>query len=263
MKGMVFDIRSFSVHDGPGIRLTVFLKGCPLHCWWCHNPESRSPEPEKAKRVLRMGESCFETTETIGRHMKASEIVGRALADKPFFDESGGGITLSGGEPLMQPEFAAEIMALCKQAGIHTALDTSGYAPLKSVEAISPFTDLYLFDMKVMDAQLHLQFTGKTNQIIIENLKWLSKQNKNIHIRLPLIPEITDTAANLKAIKQLLQSLGNIQRLDLLPGHDLGREKLKRLGLKQPAAKAAYNRHKAEEIKLFFNEAVPLVTIGG
>ncbi len=129
MKGTVFNIRSFSVHDGPGIRLTVFLKGCPLNCFWCHNPESRSPEKEVVKSSQKVGDRCFEVDETIGYEMYASEILERALADKAFFEESGGGITLSGGEPMFQHQFVAEILQLCKKHDIHTALDTSGFAP--------------------------------------------------------------------------------------------------------------------------------------
>jgi pyruvate formate lyase activating enzyme len=264
MKGMVFDIRSFSVHDGPGIRLTVFLKGCPLNCFWCHNPESRSPEKQIVKRCQKVGEKNFEVEEVVGYEMHASEILERALADKTFFEESGGGITLSGGEPLMQVGFATEILQLCKQNNIHTALDTSGYASLEALNEINHYTDLFLFDIKLLDDNLHIRHTGKSNRNILKNLYWLLSQNERIILRLPLIPGITDSPANLSAIKELLENNKGFERLDLLPYHNLAEAKHARIGRVAPAiGTKAYTHEKAEEIKQFFMSSVPVISIGG
>lgn len=264
MKGTVFNIRSFSVHDGPGIRLTVFLKGCPLNCFWCHNPESRSPEKEVFINSQKVGDKCFEVDETIGYEMCASEILERALADKAFFEESGGGITLSGGEPMFQHEFVAEILQLCKKHDIHTALDTSGFAPTQFFEQVLPYTDLFLFDLKLMDDAQHIQHTGESNKLILKNLQHLIDQNQKIIIRIPLIPGVTDTVANLTAIKGLLQKHKAIERIDLLPYHNLAKAKYARMGTPGPSAYLeGYPKEKATEIRSFFQESVSVVSIGG
>lgn len=261
---MVFNIRSFSVHDGPGIRLTVFLKGCPLNCFWCHNPESRSPEKEVVNSSQRVGDKCFEVDEVIGYEMHASEILERALADKAFFEESGGGITLSGGEPMFQHEFVTEILQLCKKHDIHTAIDTSGFAPTQFFERVIPYTDLFLFDLKLMDDAQHIQHTGESNKLILENLHHLLDQNQKIIIRIPLIPNVTDTVANLTAIKGLLQKHKAIERIDLLPYHNLAQAKYARLGAPGPLAYLeGYPKEKAAEIRSFFQESVAVVSIGG
>jgi pyruvate formate lyase activating enzyme len=254
--GMVFDIRKYSVHDGPGIRTTVFLKGCPLHCWWCHNPESQSPRPEPflhLNRCIHCG-ICVETCpqgaisqpdgfqvvtdltrctvcgecidacvagarEIAGRSMTAGEVLAEVESDIPFFDESGGGVTFSGGEPMMQPDFLLELLQGCKQRELRTALDTSGFTPWEKLQAVAPFVDLFLYDIKLIDAEKHRRYMGVSNQIILENLHRLAALGKTIFIRVPLIPGINDDAENLEQLAQLAVSLPAVKRVDLLPYH--------------------------------------------
>lgn len=263
--GLIFDVRRFSIHDGPGIRTTVFFKGCPLYCWWCHNPESRSDHSELMEyenRCLRCGtcvDACpqhaiTQAGETLftdpnrcqlcGTCVEvcpsdARQLVGKPYTlpilmqllerDRPFYKESGGGITLSGGEPLMQPTFAATLLQSCKQAGLHTALDTSGYAPWELFEQILPYTDLFLYDIKLMDDDQHIHFTGVSNTLVISNLKQLSRHGAAIHLRLPIIPGITDGVENLQHVADLAKSLPGVRRLDLLPYHDAFLSKCSRL----------------------------------
>jgi pyruvate formate lyase activating enzyme len=264
MKGMVFDIRSFSVHDGPGIRLTVFLKGCPLRCIWCHNPESQLPCQEETTRIQKLGEIKHEIKETIGREMSATDIVERALADKPFFDESGGGVTISGGEPLMQADFTSEMLRLSKQHAIHTAIDTSGYAEADNLYKVIPFTDLFLYDLKLMDEAAHIKHTGKSNQLILNNLQKIISLRLRVFIRIPLIQDITDTESNLSSIRKFLSEAGGVERIDLLPYHHLATGKYERLQMpfttlnKQP-----YSRDHAEKIKSYLSDVAEYVSIGG
>lgn len=264
MKGLVFDIRSFSVHDGPGIRLTVFLKGCPLRCQWCHNPESQMHCPEEFIRVQRVGDINHEVKETMGKYMNAIDVVNRALVDKPFFEESGGGITLSGGEPLMQIEFTTEILQACKQHSLHTVIDTSGYAETKDFQRVIPFTDIFLYDLKLMDPTAHIKFTGKSNQLIHNNLITLLNQKRRVFIRIPLIQDITDTSSNLDAIRQFLDRAGGVERIDLLPYHHTASGKYERL--QKPFMNSMprqYDPNKAEKIRLYFSETADYVSVGG
>ncbi|MDP2236889.1 MAG: glycyl-radical enzyme activating protein [Bacteroidales bacterium] len=264
MKGLIFDIRSFSVHDGPGIRTTVFLKGCPLRCAWCHNPESFSCEPEKALRVQKLGDTSYTVQETIGSWMHPEDIVARFEADRPFFEESGGGITISGGEPLFQPEFTLDILKKTTAKGIHSAIDTSGYAPEALFKQTIAVTDLVLFDLKLADGQRHKEFTGQDNGLIMANLSHLAKSKKTFFIRIPLIPEVTDTTENLHGLKKILLSLPVIERIDLLPFHHLAQDKYKRLGLNYGiGATKAYDKNRVEEIKNFFADAASTVSVGG
>jgi len=264
MKGLVFDIRSFSVHDGPGIRTTVFLKGCPLECLWCHNPESRSPEVEKAMREYKLGSSCIRMPENIGKEMSVNQVVERVEADRPFFEESGGGVTLSGGEPLFQPNFTTALLKELKNKSIHTALDTSGFAQAEALDAVFPFTDIFLFDLKLADERRHLKFTGRTNLPILNNLRWLSEKGASLFIRIPLVEGITDTAENLDAIRHIISKLKGVQRIDILPYHYTAQQKYERLG--QPyhlENMKAYNRQKAEKHKELFVNLAPHVSVGG
>lgn len=264
MKGLIFDIRSFSVHDGPGIRTTVFLKGCPLRCSWCHNPESHLCKAETVRKIRKLGADQFEITETIGSEVDAETVLLRFKADKPFFEESGGGITLSGGEPLMQSDFVETLLKKASENGIHSALDTSGHAANEVFSKISPLADLILYDLKIADAQAHKQHTGFSNRLILENLKWLKNSGKRFFIRIPLIPNLTDTSFNLDGLYQIISALGEVERIDLLPFHPLGKSKYDRMGLSFAFSETAvYERSKSEEIKTFFRPLAETVSIGG
>lgn len=264
MKGLVFDIRSFSVHDGPGIRTTVFLKGCPLQCHWCHNPESRLMETTTVSRTHKLGEACVELTENIGKLMSVDEVIGRVAADAPFFEESGGGLTISGGEPLMQAAFTKALLEEAQARGIATAVDTSGFAARESVEMVLPHNRLFLYDLKLADSTQHLRYTGKPNALILENLHWLSALGATLIIRIPLVENITDTEENLSGLRAILASLKGVIRIDLLPYHHTARHKYERMSMVYPLkGMNAYDRNKAEHIKSTFLHLAPIVSIDG
>ena len=245
VKGRIFEIKRFAVHDGPGIRTTVFFKGCPLNCMWCHNPEGIAYGPEIAlfeRKCVSCGE-CFricpvhklgengahqinrencrqclacvngcmpQALKVYGIEYKAEELLETVRSDSDFYSESGGGITCSGGEPLMQPDFLVEFLSLCKDALFHTAVDTSGMAAWSSFEKILPFTDLFLYDIKHIDGEEHKKIAGGDNRLILDNLKMLSDSGAAVEVRMPVIPGLNDdeeciqrTAELLKGIKTL------------------------------------------------------------
>ena len=214
---MIFDIKKFAIHDGPGIRTTVFFTGCPLDCWWCHNPECKS---EHSTRYSNLDlNSLFRL------------ITDEIAKDIVFYDESGGGVTFSGGEPMMHTDFLSELLTYCRGMGIHTAVDTCGYADPDEFGKIADSVDLFLYDLKLMDDDMHQKYTGVSNLPILDNLKKLSELNKNIRIRIPLIPGITDTEQNLRDIAGFLSRLKNIPLIDLLPFNLFGESKYRKLKL--------------------------------
>ena len=228
-KGLIFDIRRFSVHDGPGIRTTVFFKGCPLTCCWCHNPEGQFSQPESFTRKIEFEDRIFEEEQTAGSWMSVEDVLEKILEDKVFYDESGGGVTFSGGEPLMQPEFLQEILRMSKTASLHTALDTCGYAEQEVVSGIMDLVDLFLFDIKLLNKELHMHYSGVPNHPILDNLELLCDKGKNIIIRFPVIPGITDTEDNICQLKNLLTLYnGHIHEIDLLPWHSFAKGKYSR-----------------------------------
>ncbi len=257
--GLVFDIMRFALHDGPGIRTTVFLKGCPLHCDWCHNPESQSPGPcllffeERCRGCgecasvcphgLTECEACGLCAETCvaearrlaGRPMSVAEVLAEIERVQVFYDESGGGMTLSGGEPLTQPLFAEALLAACRARRIHAALDTSGLAPAETLLRVAAQADLVLYDVKLVDDALHRRHTGASNRPILDNLRALAETGRPVVVRYPLIPGVNDGDAPLSDLAGLLVSLG-LRRLDLLPYHSNGIDKYRRLGLPRPPA---------------------------
>ena len=264
MKGLVFDIRHFSVHDGPGLRVTVFLKSCPLSCAWCHNPESQLFEPETCMRIRRLDDKEFEYTEHVGKSMTVGEVIEEAEKDISIFDESKGGVTFSGGEPLSQPEFLRELLKACNAKEIHTAVDTSGFASQSIMESIFPFTDLFLFDLKLANDDDHKRFTGVSNSIILKNLDLIVNSNKKVIVRIPLIQDITDTTENLKSLSEIIRKYPAIQRVDILPFHNIAKSKYERFGKKYTLSNAeTYDNQKAEQIKNYFLETIPNVSIGG
>jgi len=264
-KGFIFDIKKYAIHDGPGIRTTVFFKGCPLRCCWCHNPESWNQYPEiglRRGRCIRCGQCvkvcehgaivltenmpaieenkcrvCGECVsacivgarEIIGRQVTAREVMCEVERDVIFYDQSGGGVTFSGGEPLMQPEFLLALLNRCQVQRIHTAVDTSCYAEPNVVETLGEKTDLFLCDVKHMNSEMHERFTGVKNDLILDNIKRLSKADKEIIIRIPLIPGFNDDPTNIEATGEFAASLSGVSKIDILPYNRGGQEKSARL----------------------------------
>lgn len=264
MNGLIFDIRHFSVHDGPGIRTAVFLKGCPLSCIWCHNPESQLFEPETCVRSHKLEEKEFKVDEIIGRSMSVNEVLNEIKKDIPIFDESKGGVTFSGGEPLSQPDFLLEMLKRCKSMEIHTAVDTCGFAKQEILQGLIPFTNLFLFDLKLASDSDHKKFTGVSNAIILKNLELIIQSEVKVIIRIPLIKDITDTEENLKSLKKIISQYPSIQRVDVLPFHNIAKSKYERFGKKYQLKDAEpYDDKKAEQIRDYFMETIPFVSIGG
>ncbi len=232
IQGTIFKIKKYALHDGPGIRTTVFFKGCPLACRWCHNPEGIDPQPSRMRRYTSAG----VRTETVGVVMDVDALVAAIAKDQLFYDESGGGVTFSGGEPLAQPDFLEAAAAACNRCDIHVAIDTSGHAPAAVVDRILPRVQLVLFDLKIMDAGLHRQHTGVSNDRILDNLKRIDRSPVPLRVRVPVIPGLTDGQANMERIAGLVASLSTIQGIDLLPFHRIGSDKFRRLGMTDPMA---------------------------
>jgi len=230
--GIVFDIKRFAVHDGPGIRTTVFLKGCPLRCIWCHNPESISPECRTIKTQTKIGRNCFPAEKTIGKEMSSEEVLFEILKDRIFYEESDGGVTFSGGEPLMQPDFLKELLQVSKDNNLHSTVDTSGFASMHTIECILPYADLILYDIKLIDDDLHRKYTKMSNKNILKNLQQLIDIEANIVIRIPVIPQITDTKKNISDIIRFLQKMHFSGKIDLLPFHKTANQKYKNLKMK-------------------------------
>ena len=249
-KGIVYNIMKYALQDGPGIRTTVFLKGCPLSCWWCHNPESQDVEGEiiyNQDKCISC-EACITTNchscikcgfcatvcvtgakEMIGSEMTVGEVMKEIEKDLIFYEESGGGVTFSGGEPLMQLDFLLEILKACKAKDINTVVDTTGYGPFKALQKIAPYTDLFLYDLKHIKDSSHTEYTGVSNTTILDNLTALTKIHNSIYIRIPIVPGINDDEESIKGFAEFLKGMYNIQGIQLLPYHDIAIEKYKRL----------------------------------
>ncbi len=261
--GYIFNIQHFSINDGPGIRTTVFLKGCPLQCAWCHNPESQLFEPEGYTQTNRMDNLEFKVDEVVGKSMGVAEVMKEIEKDIAIYDESGGGVTFSGGEPLAQPQFLQQLLMACNAKEIRTAIDTSGFASRAVMEQILPHSQLFLFDLKLADEKQHIEYTGVSNNIILENLALIIQHKKEVIIRIPLIEDITDTPHNLSQLREIIKQYPSIQRVDLLPFHNIAKSKYQRFGRKYTLPHARpYNLEKAEEAKRYFSDVIPHVTIG-
>ncbi len=242
MLGVISNIQRFTVHDGPGIRLTVFMQGCPLACWWCHNPESIS--------------YCDVKDAGDNLRFSVSELMKEIKKEQVFMDESSGGVTFSGGEPMMQAIFLEEILRACREEDIHTAIDTSGFVLSDAFHSLMDKPDLFLYDIKVINNTLHKKYTGASNILILENLRTLNKYRKNVIIRIPLVPGITNTKENIHDIKNLLLELPNIKKINLLPFHTIADGKYKRLNLenKMQGIRPESNANNVE-IRSLFTEA--------
>ena len=289
LTGKIYDIQGYSVHDGPGIRTTVFLKGCPLRCPWCHSPESQEfPTelnwmaircvgietcgrcvfacPEKAitageKKVSLKDDSeytqikldwakctgCFKCADACpqnalyrcGTDYTVAEVLDRVKRDLPFYKRSGGGVTISGGECLWQPEFTLALLKACKEQGINTAVDTTGYCKWEIMESVLPYSDLFLYDLKQMDPDLHKRVIGVDNAIILDNARKLAAAGGKLQVRIPTIPMFNDSRESYRAFGEFILSLGDaVETVQLLPYHNLGAVKWERLGRPGPALEA-------------------------
>jgi pyruvate formate lyase activating enzyme len=227
LTGTIFKIKKYALHDGPGIRTTIFFKGCPLKCWWCHNPEGLRICPEMMDPLP--GKKAPK--QTIGKVVSIEEVVTEIEKDTIFYDESGGGVTFSGGEPLMQSAFLDALIEACHNLDIHTTLDTTGYAPSEVFHPVASKSDLVLYDLKIMDDARHLKFTGVSNALILKNLESIAGNGKEIQIRFPLIPGGTDDIDNVRQVARFVKSLGTIQQVDVLPYHRTAESKYQRLGM--------------------------------
>ena len=221
-KGRIFNIQRFSIHDGPGIRTIVFLKGCYMRCAWCCNPESQRYEIET---LVEGGKEKI-----VGRDVTVDEIMPEILADLPYYRRSGGGVTLSGGEVLAQADFAAELLRACKEAGLHTAIESTANAPFSDIEKLLPYLDLYLLDIKHMDSAKHKEYTGAPNERILENARLIAAGGVDLVIRTPVVPSFNDSDADIRAIANFARSLGGAKEYHLLPYHRLGQDKYSGLG---------------------------------
>ena len=254
MKATIFDIERNSFVDGPGIRTTVFFKGCNLRCEWCHNPESQDPHSqmmffknkctgcgkckEKCPNHLESCELCGKCTlycphdarEICGKEYTVDEVLKEVLKDKAFYENSGGGVTFSGGECMLQIDFLEKILKACKANGIHTAVDTAGHVPFERFEQIIPYTDLFLYDVKCYDSDKHRQYTGVSNELILANLGRLLKMGKAMWIRIPIIPTVNDSEEEMLNIKKFIFSCGSPEKIELLPYHAMGEHKYAAIG---------------------------------
>ena len=271
-KGTVFNIQKFSINDGPGIRTTVFMKGCPLDCLWCHNPESKSTKPEiffddskcigcrgceavcnynchtftenlhtynraDCTSCGKCSETCVtEALETAGKLMNAEDVIAEVLKDKAFYDNSGGGMTLSGGEPMAQFDFTLELLKLAKENGLHTCMETCGYARKEDFIKVIPYVDIFLFDYKETNPIKHKEFTRVSNELILSNLKLLDNLDKKIILRCPIIPTLNDRKDHFKGIADEANSLKNILEKNIEPYHPLGKGKAEKLCKDYPLA---------------------------
>ena len=282
--GTVFNIQRYSLHDGPGIRTTVFLKGCPLHCAWCHNPEGIEPRPEILRNSVRCiacglcRENCpaqaagplaqdgqaedelprcagcgecaracpSEARRLVGRHMTAAEVLAEILHDRLFHEDSGGGVTFSGGEPLLQAEFLLALLESCRRREIHTAVDTSGYAPREDLLNAARQANLFLYDLKTLDDDLHRRYTGVSNRLIVENLRALGAVHRNIWVRMPLVPGVNDTLQAVEDVVRLAATAPGVRQVHLLPYHATGVAKFARLG--KPCAGSGLARRRRRSL---------------
>jgi pyruvate formate lyase activating enzyme len=323
-RGIVFNLQRFSLHDGPGIRTTVFLKGCPLRCLWCNNPESQEASPQlvfrqelcigcgacvaacprgaievlpaeptarepqapgedaparpdpgvpRARRVLadrcdlcgRCLDACLSgALEQTGREMTADAVVAEVEEDRLFYDRSGGGLTLSGGEPLAQPDFSLAVLRGCREAGIRTAVESSGHAPWGAWAGLLPYLDLVLLDLKEIDPVRHRALTGASNSLILANARSLAAEGVPVIVRRPLIPGCNDSPESLHALGRFVRDLATVQEVDLLPYHRLGSGKYASLGRDHALRdRPPLSREEAEPARLLLLEYGIRVKIGG
>ena len=258
-KAGIFDILRSSFVDGPGIRTTVFFKGCPLRCVWCHNPEGLSSTtellfyksrctgcgkckekcPSQFKKCDLCGKCALycphDAREICGREYSVEEIAYEILKDRAIYENSGGGVTLSGGECLMQADFCRELLERVKAEGIHTAVDTCGFVPQSALDKVIPYTDVFLYDLKAFDEDVHIKCTGQSNRIILDNLEYLDRNGKNIEIRIPYVPDYNDD--QIEKIARYLSAFSHVTRIRVLPYHSYAASKYEALNMENTLPK--------------------------
>jgi pyruvate formate lyase activating enzyme len=266
MKGLIFSVKRYSIHDGPGIRVTFFMKGCPLNCRWCHNPEGISPLSETVLKTNKVGEREFSSNEVVGKFYTVGSILEIIGKERVFMAESKGGVTFSGGEPMLQAEFLIEALKACKENGYHTAVDTSGYSSSDSYKSVIPYTDLFLFDLKHLDDAKHTESTGVSNIGILNNYKLLVASGKDVMVRIPVIPGFNDDEDHLERLIQFLieTKTDSLKKINLLPYHKIGSSKYKRFnipyrmeGIEPPT------NERMQLLKIFFGKTGIKIKIGG
>jgi len=264
--GTIFDIRKYSIHDGPGIRTAVFFKGCPLQCSWCHNPEGRAYQPELIFRparcilcddclticpneaVTRQGDAIqidrsrckvsgncaaacnAEALQVVGWEMTVQQVMAEIESDSVFYEQSGGGVTFTGGEPFAQPRFLKDLLSTCHASSLHTTVDTSGFTPWRVLDEMRPLVDLFLYDLKLMDDARHRQWTGVSNAVILSNLRQLSEAGQKILVRIPVVPGINDDEENLRQTAEFLATLSHVPQVELLSYHNIAEGKYAGIG---------------------------------
>lgn len=274
-KALIFDIQRNSFVDGPGIRTAVFFKGCNLKCAWCHNPESQTfkaqmmfyedkctgcgkckaicPTPERCSLCGKCSLYCpVDARKVCGKEYTVDEVFAEVIKDKAFYDHSGGGVTFSGGECMLQIDFLLEILKKCKQNGIHTAVDTAGHIPFESFEKILPYTDLLLYDIKILDPDKHKQYVGAGNELILDNLKKLLEKQAKIWIRIPVIPDVNDSIAEFQKNREFIDFYGTPEKVELLPYHAMGENKYHAIGATLQIFKTP-NPEKMKQLKEIFD----------
>jgi len=261
----VFDIKRFAVHDGPGIRTTVFLKGCPLSCWWCHNPESQSREPISVEIERKVNGKSIKGTKVYGEHMEVGKVLDTIVKDSHFYEESEGGVTFSGGEPMMQFEGLKHLLEGSKARGLHTTLDTSGFARQEQFAEILNLTDLFLFDLKNMDPELHKQYTGVDNALILSNADYLLESGASVIFRIPVIPGINTSPEEVGKMMSFLEERADrLKEVHLLPYHRIADNKYRRLNMHQKLQEVKEpSGQEMLEMKKTFEQTGLEVLIGG
>ncbi len=295
MNGTVFNIQKFCTSDGPGIRTVVFLKGCPLHCAWCHNAESQrivhelmyhadkcvmcgrcaavcpngvhtiengvhTLDRDKCTACGKCVDACLtDALEIKGKRMTAQEVIADVMKDKVFYDNSGGAITLSGGEPTAQLDFAIAILKAAKESGLHTAIETCGFTSEENIKAIAKYVDLFLYDIKHTDSAAHEKYTGVKNERILENLRTIDALGKKSIIRAPIIPGVNDNDEHFAALAALASSLSNVERIDVEPYHDLGSGKYEQLG--ESSATHAFRVPERDEVDAWRDKIAALTSV--
>jgi pyruvate formate lyase activating enzyme len=266
MKGLIFSVKRYSVHDGPGIRVTFFMKGCPLSCMWCHNPEGISAVQGHVIQSQRVGEKEFMEKVEVGSYYSIENVLEILEKERVFIDQSNGGVTFSGGEPMLQFEFLLEVLKACKANGYHTAVDTSGFSSAENYKSVSDFTDLFLFDIKHLNDLIHLECTGVSNKSILDNFSLLLESGKEIMVRIPVIPGFNDDYEHLEKLKLFLLTAktNSLTKINLIPFHKIGSSKYKRFNIRnrmEEIEPPSIERMRA--LKLFFLETGVKVKIGG